>query len=193
MAVPVGAQRTVYRNRGLWVIAAIFLVFDGIFTILLTIAWWPFGVLVWAAGLASAWWIHRTFVRPRLEVSPEGVTIVNPGQRLHVRWDEIERVVVVQWRLTFLCTDRRAPAARAVSASAIAFMLGRRTYVDRVAQELSTRLVESRDGRWQEVGPAYTVTAGELHRRRQAGVRWTLGVLAVTAVLLLLRSLVFHV
>ena len=48
------------------------------------------GVLVAAAAVVTAFVVGRRGVRPRFEVTPEGVCVVNPAQTRSLTWAQIE-------------------------------------------------------------------------------------------------------
>ena len=66
--------------------------------------WQNLGSWLWSAAILTAIWL--VFVRPKLVIGDEGVTIVNPLETVTLCWDQVD-ALEVKYVLTFFVADRK--------------------------------------------------------------------------------------
>jgi hypothetical protein len=131
-------------------------------------------IAAFAAALASVpltWLAYRAYIRTAVETGEAGILVLNPFRTIRLRWDEIDRISAGM-KLMISTRDGGIVEAWAVQAANIARMTGRRSYADRVADELNQQLAESRGDRSPVVGnPSYGSSASDRGKVRRAALQ----------------------
>lgn len=66
--------------------------------------WHNLGTWIWSAATCIGTWL--LFVRPKLVIADEGVTVVNPLETVTIGWDAVQ-ALEIKYSLTFFVGDKK--------------------------------------------------------------------------------------